>query len=507
MESLMQYLVKTGTAIAIVWYVAIPASGTQLSQASQTVVRSVTAQMQATPRKFASAAAPVHPLPAAPSVRASLQVPTGGTRINIDGMVHGAGAGGVSGAVGEQQYVQLAHGQMAVYRKQDGALQSGPAGTHALFAGAGLDDCAAPHAGAGSVLYEHRARRWILAHLARSTGQDILCIAISTTADATGNYDHFGLPMRGAGQEALQAEDARMALWSDALYFSFSLFDNARGAYRGPRICRIDLASMVPGQRAALRCNDLGSEFGPALVASLEGEAPLKGTPALILGLDFTEEGRGARLLLWRWPRGGAALGAPLAIPVSPFLIACAGAPGSACLKQPYPGGALAATGDRLMPRAAFRDNVLVAAHAVQLDDGRTGLRWYELRNVLHAAHVYQQGTHAPDLLDRASGSIGIDKSGNIALGYSVAGADTPPGVRYTGRGRSDPPGRMAGEEVVVNGNGVQPGDAYLWAASGALSTDPSDDCTFWYTQQYLPLTGRNTWRTRIASFKFGNCL
>jgi hypothetical protein len=143
----------------------------------------------------------------------------------------------------------------------------------------------------------------------------------------------------------------------------------------------------------------------------------------------------------------------------------------------------------------------------VQADDGQTGLRWYELRDVLGAVYVYQQGTHAPDPDHRAMGSIGIDKEGNIALGYSVAGPDTPPGVRYTGRGRGDAPGRMAGEETVVNGSGVQLGDALGWPASGALSLDPADDCTFWYTQHYIPLTGPNTWRTRIASFKFRNCM
>jgi hypothetical protein len=39
------------------------------------------------------------------------------------------------------------------------------------------------------------------------------------------------------------------------------------------------------------------------------------------------------------------------------------------------------------------------------------------------------------------------------------------------------------------------------------LSVDPSDDCTFWYTQEYLGtdlIFG--AWRTRIASFKFPGC-
>jgi hypothetical protein len=32
------------------------------------------------------------------------------------------------------------------------------------------------------------------------------------------------------------------------------------------------------------------------------------------------------------------------------------------------------------------------------------------------------------------------------------------------------------------------------------------DDCTFWYTQEYIQTTGSRTWQTRVASFRFPNC-
>ncbi len=37
------------------------------------------------------------------------------------------------------------------------------------------------------------------------------------------------------------------------------------------------------------------------------------------------------------------------------------------------------------------------------------------------------------------------------------------------------------------------------------MSVDPVDDCTFWYTNQYLKTTGI-AWSTRLASFKFPSC-
>ncbi len=37
------------------------------------------------------------------------------------------------------------------------------------------------------------------------------------------------------------------------------------------------------------------------------------------------------------------------------------------------------------------------------------------------------------------------------------------------------------------------------------MSIDPTDHCTFWYTQEYYLATGGD-WQTRIASFKFPGC-
>ncbi len=38
------------------------------------------------------------------------------------------------------------------------------------------------------------------------------------------------------------------------------------------------------------------------------------------------------------------------------------------------------------------------------------------------------------------------------------------------------------------------------------MSVEPVDDCTFWYTQEYIQTTGAVSWQTRVASFKFPNC-
>ena len=57
-----------------------------------------------------------------------------------------------------------------------------------------------------------------------------------------------------------------------------------------------------------------------------------------------------------------------------------------------------------------------------------------------------------------------------------------------------------------MNGSGSQTGTLTRWGDYSTMRVDPADDCTFWYTTEYIAANGTFNWRTRIASFKFANC-
>ena len=59
---------------------------------------------------------------------------------------------------------------------------------------------------------------------------------------------------------------------------------------------------------------------------------------------------------------------------------------------------------------------------------------------------------------------------------------------------------------MLVNGGGVQIDTGHRWGDYSAMTVDPVDDCTLWYTQEYMASTGNFNWRTRIADFRFINC-
>src|SRR6266478_5983185 len=161
--------------------------------------------------------------------------------------------------------------------------------------------------------------------------------------------------------------------------------------------------------------------------------------------------------------------------------------------------------GDRMMYRLAYRKFVdgheaLVTSHTIT-----TGYRWYEVRDPNGSPTVFQQGTFAPDSNTRWMGSIAMDQNGNIGLGYTVDSITVFPSVFFTGRHPGDPAGTMQTEQLIVNGSGSQTSPT-RWGDYSAMTVDPADDCTFWYTQEYSKTTGSFSWNTRIANFKFAGC-
>jgi hypothetical protein len=82
------------------------------------------------------------------------------------------------------------------------------------------------------------------------------------------------------------------------------------------------------------------------------------------------------------------------------------------------------------------------------------------------------------------------------------------PSIRYAGRLAGDPPGEMPqAEATIIAGTGSQTGTGYRWGDYSMMAVDPTDDCTFWYTTEYIQTTGTATWQTRVASYKFPSCI
>jgi hypothetical protein len=207
----------------------------------------------------------------------------------------------------------------------------------------------------------------------------------------------------------------------------------------------------------------------------------------------------------------------PTQIPTAPFGSLCNFS--FSCVFQPTTTQRLDSVTEWVMWRLAYKNflthETMVVNNAVDAGGTtRPGVRWYELRRTPPGAgpwSIFQQGTFAPgaNTENRWMASVAMDNSGNIGMGYSYddTSAATPvfPSLRFTGRLATDPPGVMTqGENAFAAGTGVQTG-VNRWGDYAALSIDPVDECTFWFTGMYM-VTG-NQWATRIGSFQLQPCI
>src|SRR5205085_9147923 len=147
----------------------------------------------------------------------------------------------------------------------------------------------------------------------------------------------------------------------------------------------------------------------------------------------------------------------------------------------------------------------LIVNHSVSVRNV-VGVRWYEIRDPGGMAALAQQGTYAPDDGYRWMASAAVDRAGNIGLGFSLSSPNTMPSIAYTGHLAPDPPGEMGQGEGVAASSGGSQSSSLRWGDYSSMSVDPTDECTFWYTNEYIPADGVFNWRTRIFSFQLPGC-
>ena len=68
----------------------------------------------------------------------------------------------------------------------------------------------------------------------------------------------------------------------------------------------------------------------------------------------------------------------------------------------------------------------------------------------------------------------------------------------------------MGAEAQVQAGLGVQLGAGNRWGDYSSLNVDPTDDCKFWFANEYYTALGQSQstagWSTKISSFKLPGC-
>jgi hypothetical protein len=427
--------------------------------------------------------------------------------LNFDGVAaSGFQPPDTNGVVGATQYVQWVNTRFAVYSKSTGVKLLGPSAGSFFWQGFG-GPCQTQNQGDIVAQYDKAAARWVMTHRASQTnGPYLECVAVSVTSDATGSYFRYAFanPFNN-----FFTDYPKLAVWSDGYYFSADLQDqNNHFKPQGSMVCAFNRSNMLRGNAATEQCFLVPNTTVHSLLPSdLDGPtAPPAGSPDYFVNLDAPNNA----LDFWQFhvdwtnPNQSTFTG-PSILPVAHFTEACNG---GVCVPQLNTSNRVDGLGDRVMYRFAYRNfgtfESLLVTHSVN-SGTVVGVRWYEIRHP-QAPTLHQQGTIAPDSKFRWMPSIAQDKLGDIAVGYSVSNTAMYPAIRFTGRVPTDPLGTMEAEHNIQSGGGAELAGNNRWGDYTAMTVDPINDCTFWYTNEYYSTSSIQNWRTRIASFKFTNC-
>ena len=408
-------------------------------------------------------------------------------------------------AVGPNHIVETVNVRLAVYNKS-GTLLSGPTNFTTFFAPLG-GNCAG---GASDpiVNYDRLADRWVISDIGYTGSAPFMeCVGVSKTNDPTGAYFLYGYSF-GSNLN----DYPKLSVWPTASNAAYLATYNIFGGlgFMGADLCGFDRTKMLVGTPSAAQlCKMTPKTEGGYLPSDMDGPtAPTDGTPGVFISWQNTNPGQlYLRKLTLNFAGGTATLSAPKTISVANFVQAC-----GSCVPQTGTTQTLDTLSDRVMYRFAVRHfadhDRAVVNHAVQTGTGsQVAVRWYELYDPAGAVTVNQQGTFAPDTTYRWMASIAEDKNGDIGVGYSASSSSIHPGIRFTGRVPTDASGTMESEASILVGTGSQSGNNLArWGDYTAMQVDPSDDCTFWYVDQYEKVTGSFNWNTNIGSFAFTGC-
>ncbi len=422
-----------------------------------------------------------------------------------------------NGSVGNDQYVETVNSRYQVWSlnriTKVATSILGPVNINTLWASFG-GACQTQNSGDPVVLYDKVANRWMISQFtsAVSGGFYYQCVAVSTTASATGTYARyaFAVPNGNFG------DYPHYGVWTDAYYVMAHNFTSTSGGFVGGLFGAMNRSKMLAGDPTATWVVIVDPLEGGHMPADLDGFAP---PPGGAPGIFTSLHGEGMYLYRMKVDFATPANTTRTLQAIMPIAPASAACGGGNCIPQPQSPFTLDSLADRLMFRLAYRNFVdhesLVVSHSVDPNVAGvvSGVRWYDFRisgqpDAVCSSYpcTYQQGTvaDAPNGRSRWMPSIGMDGAENILVAYSATGtveAVDAHSIRYTGRAKTDPLGTMTGPETIIftgtrnivnDPAGFSPG---RWGDYTSTSVDPADDCTFWHVNEYYAIGGTTNWK------------
>jgi hypothetical protein len=448
--------------------------------------------------------------------------------LSLNGSCTGGSCGGgyppdTNGDVGPNNYVQAVNTAVGIFSKT--GTQQAAFRFNSFWASAGTGTpCDTSNDGDPIVLYDPLGDRFIFMDFAftnSTTGPYYFCFAVSKTGNPLGSYWLYAI----RGDDAAHPwfpDYPKGGVWPDGLYFTANMFCDqtsgcagGQGAFQEVRIWAFNRTQMEAGQALQQVVIDTNSTtYFSLLPSNMRGAQPPAGSPNYLVSEDQSSFAFDVFKFQPVYGGSGSTFTGPTKVSQASYTV-----PNGAVVPQPSTSTKLDSLYDRLMMQNQYRNlggtESLWVSHTVRTSSSsNTGIQWAQINvtgGTVTTTPVQQQKYFPDTTLYRWMPSLAVDSAGNMAVGYSVSNSSTFPEIRYAGRLATDPLNTLAqSETTLINGGGSQSlncggNPCTRWGDYSAMTVDPVDDCTFWYTTEYYSTTGGN-WNTRIGSFKFAAC-
>jgi Divergent InlB B-repeat domain len=502
--------------------------------------------------------------PSKPSIPPVRSAPMPSPLKNFPGLSFGttltggnAGAGwppDTNGDVGPVYYIQAVNDAWGIFDKTTGTMVAGFTEDQLWSTATTGTPCDANNFGDPVAIHDGVADRWVLTDFA--FGTDLLgnpvapfyqCFAVSKSGDpVAGGWYLYAVQMdtgtTGAPPSHTFTDYPKFGFWTDCLYMGANGFNNDSGNYAGSVFAAFDRTALFSGAALSSANSSVGfissdTSFGlfPAnLQGTSAGSQPPPGTPEYFVAESGTDYAFDVR----KFQKGATACGAGstlsgiTSVSQASYDLPYTASGNTNIVSQPSVTRKLDSLADELMQRVVYRK--LGSAESLWVVHTTCGAgtancpaatptspQWAQIDvsgGTINTTPVQQQIYTVGDGLHRWMGSIAVDAQGNMAIGYDTSGTTAPnfPSIAYSGRLVTDALNQLPQTEVQMaaglgsqNTCGAGCGGLSRWGDYSAMVIDPTDDCTFWYTNMYYAAASHTTgakWDTQIGSFKFPGC-
>jgi hypothetical protein len=397
-------------------------------------------------------------------------------------------------AVGANHLITVVNVAIEIFDKSAHVL-SGPIFFRELFAG--VPGCS-PRYFDPNVVYDEATDRFVIGIDVRGEGY---CIAASATADPTGAWNRYFIPVVTAPDffDFPQAGVGR-----DAIYVGGTNF-LADGSTNGP-VLAIRKAELYAGTPITVVTGSVGTENVPQpanLHGYRQGTWPRFGPHYFIT--DDVYDGKTYGIWTWNNPFGGGQLTKQGVIDLNAATGVVAGFPPSI----PQKGGDPLFPNDWRSMDLEYRNGLFWTTNTIACNPG-TGTvectRWAVFEPF--TLHVLDAGIIASNGVHRGYGDMAVDACGNMALGYTIGSASTYASIAVTGRRFFDPRGKLRPEQLVLAGQQTYTGldgTPARWGDYSEVTIDPNGR-DFYFFNEYAKAIDfpRGSFGTYLTKMSFG---